>query len=87
MDFRLGAAGEELRREVRAFLDEVLDAEMEERLYRSGVSHDDGFMAALAERDWLAPAFPEEFGGKGRDPIELIALQEELQAADAPVYT
>ena len=87
MDFRLGEAGESLRREVRAFLDEVLDEELEERLYRSGVSHDDEFMAALVARDWLAPGFPEEFGGKGRDPIELIALQEELQKADAPVYT
>ena len=87
MDFRLGEASDALRREVRAFLDEVLDEELEERLYRSGVSHDDAFLAALAERDWLAPAFPEEFGGKGRDPIELIALQEELQRADAPVYT
>jgi alkylation response protein AidB-like acyl-CoA dehydrogenase len=87
MDFRLGAAGESLRQEVRAFLDDVLDEELEERVYRSGVSHDDAFMAALVERDWLAPGFPEEFGGQGRDPIELIALQEELQKADAPVYT
>jgi alkylation response protein AidB-like acyl-CoA dehydrogenase len=86
VDFRLGEAAESLRREVRAFLDEVLEEELEERLYRSGVSHDDAFMGALAERDWLAPAFPEEFGGTGRDAIELIALQEELQRADAPVY-
>jgi alkylation response protein AidB-like acyl-CoA dehydrogenase len=87
VDFRLGAGGDALRREVRAFLDEVMTEDLEERLYRSGVSHDDAFMQALADRDWLAPSFPEEFGGKARDPIELIALQEELQRADAPVYT
>ena len=51
MDFRLSEAGESLRKEVRAFLSDVLDDELEERLYRSGVSHDDGFMAALAERE------------------------------------
>ena len=69
MDFRLSEAGESLRKEVRAFLSDVLDDELEERLYRSGVSHDDGFMAALAERDWLAPAFPEEFGGGAEIPL------------------
>ena len=86
MDFHLGDAGEALRQEARAFLDKELNEELEERLYRSGVSHDDAFVAALVERDWLAPTFPEEFGGTERDPIELIALQEELQRAGAPTY-
>ena len=42
MDFRLGDRAEALRAEVQAFLDEHMTPELEEQLYRTGVSHDDG---------------------------------------------
>ena len=86
MDFRLGAASEEVRAEVRAFLDEHMSEALEEQVYRTGVSHDETFTRALVEHGWYAPGWPVEFGGQGRDPIEMITLGEELRLADAPTY-
>ena len=86
IDFGLGESSDALRAEVRAFLDETMTAELEEHLYRSGVAHDDGFTEALGAKGWLAPAWPEELGGQGRDPLEVLALQEEFQRYDAPIY-
>ena len=50
MDFAWDPEVEALRAEVRDFLAEHLTPELEERLYRSGVSHDDDFARALGER-------------------------------------
>ena len=86
MDFRLGDKPEAFRKEVRAFLDEQITPELEETLYRTGVSNDEGFTKALAERNWLALTWPVELGGQGRDPLEQIVYQEEMQKADAPNY-
>jgi alkylation response protein AidB-like acyl-CoA dehydrogenase len=86
MDFRLGEKSEAFRAEVQAFVDEEMTPELEEKLYRSGVSHDEGFTKALAERGYLALSWPVEWGGQGRDPLEQMAFQEVLQKADAPTY-
>jgi 3-oxocholest-4-en-26-oyl-CoA dehydrogenase alpha subunit len=86
MDFRLGDHADTFRAEVREFLEEQLTPELEEQLYRSGVSNDEGFTQALADRNWLALTWPEELGGQGRPPIEQLVYQEEMQRADAPNY-
>ena len=86
IDFRLGASTEEFRAEIREFLAAELTAELEERIYRSGVNHDPEFSAALDERGWIAPQWPVDLGGQGRDPIEMLVLHEELRMADAPTY-
>jgi alkylation response protein AidB-like acyl-CoA dehydrogenase len=86
MDFRLGDKSDAFRAEVVEFIDDAITPELEERLYRSGVSHDDEFTAKLVEKGWLAPGWPVEWGGQGRDPIELLTLSEELQKVDAPMY-
>ena len=86
MDFRLGESSDELRAQARAFLEQEMTHELDERLYRTGVAHDDGFSRALYEKGWLAPSWPPEQGGQGRNPLEVLALQEELQRADAPIY-
>ena len=87
MDFRLGGNTAELRAEVRAFLDEHITDALKERVYRTGVSHDDDFTKALVERGWYAPGWPVELGGQGRDPIEMLVIYEELRYADAPTYS
>ncbi|MHB8466188.1 MAG: acyl-CoA dehydrogenase family protein [Acidimicrobiales bacterium] len=84
MDFRLGDDSDALREEAREFLDAMLTPELIERMYRSGVSHDDDFYRQLAERRWLAPGWAEDMGGQGRDPIEVLAFSEELSRAGAP---
>jgi alkylation response protein AidB-like acyl-CoA dehydrogenase len=86
MDFRLGEKSEVLRKEAREFLDEVLTEEMLEECYRSGVMHNVEFTKAMRDKGWLAPGWPVEYGGQGRDPIELLALSEELARAGAPTY-
>ncbi|MET8213965.1 acyl-CoA dehydrogenase family protein [Streptomyces sp. NPDC005373] len=40
--------------------------------------------AALAERGWVAPAWPAECGGAGHGPTELVILVEEFTAAGIP---
>ena len=86
MDFRLGEKSEVLRKEAREFLDEVLTEEMLEDSYRTGVLHNIDFTKAMRDKGWLAPGWPVEYGGQGRDPIELLALSEELARAGAPTY-
>jgi alkylation response protein AidB-like acyl-CoA dehydrogenase len=86
MDFRATAEADALREEVRAFLDEVLTPEVEQRLYTSGVSHDEAFVEGLLERGWFAPGWSEADGGPGLDPAAASVIYEELNKRDAPLY-
>ena len=40
--------------------------------------------AALAERGWVAPHWPPEYGGAGLGPLEEFILQEEMMRARVP---
>lgn len=40
--------------------------------------------SALAERGWVAPHWPTEFGGAGLGPVEALILQEEMMRAGVP---
>lgn len=77
MHFQLEDDAELFRAGVRAHLDEVLTPKFEERIYRSGVAHDDEFARGLVTKDLFAP---------NRKTMELQLLKEELMYADAPVY-
>ena len=86
MDFRLGEKSEKVRLEARAFLAEALTPEVRQKMEETGVHHSWDFHRKLVERGWLAPGWPKEFGGQGRDPLEIYAFAEELQRAGAPTY-
>jgi len=86
MDFRLGEKGEAVRREAQAFLEEALTDDVRQKMEETGVHHSWDFHRKLVERGWLAPGWPVEFGGQGRDPLEVLAFAEELQRAGAPTY-
>ncbi|MGD0392597.1 MAG: acyl-CoA dehydrogenase family protein [Acidimicrobiales bacterium] len=86
MDFRLGERSDVFRQEARAFLDEALTDEVRDQMHRTGVHHNWDFHRRLVERGWLAPGWPEEFGGQGRDPLEMLAFAEEFHRAGAPTY-
>ncbi|AMO63583.1 acyl-CoA dehydrogenase [Mycolicibacterium phlei] len=77
MHFQLDDEARAFRDDVRAHLDEVLTPEFEERIYRSGVAHDDDFTRGLVEKDLFAP---------DRRLLERQLLQDELMYSDAPVY-
>jgi 3-oxocholest-4-en-26-oyl-CoA dehydrogenase alpha subunit len=85
MDFAWDEPLEVFRDEVRAFLAAELTPEVQERIYRSGVSHDPEFVRKLAERGWVAPDWPRD----DRQPLDLWqvhVLTEELTRAEAPIY-
>ena len=86
MDFRLGEDSEAFRAVARSFLDEVLTDEVRDEMERTGVHHSWHFHRHLAERGWLAPGWPVEYGGQGRDPLEMLAFMEEFHRAGAPTY-
>ena len=86
MEFRLGEHSEDLRSEVRAFLDEALTPELLEEMHATGIYHSGEFHRRLVEQGWLAPGWPVELGGQGRDPLEVVVLAEEFQEAGAPTY-
>ncbi len=86
MDFRLGERSEAFRQEARDFLDDVLTDEVREEMERTGVHHSWHFHRNLVERGWLAPGWPKELGGQGRDPLEMLAFMEEFHRAGAPTY-
>lgn len=86
MDFRLGERSDAFRAEGRRFLDEHLTEEVRERIHTTGVHHNWDFHRARAEHGFLAPGWPEDFGGQGRDPLEVLVFLEEFQGAGAPTY-
>jgi alkylation response protein AidB-like acyl-CoA dehydrogenase len=86
MDFRLGEHSENLRAQVRAFLEKALTPEVLEEMHATGIHHNWDFHRKLVERGWLAPGWPVELGGQGRDPLEVLVLAEEFQEAGAPTY-
>jgi 3-oxocholest-4-en-26-oyl-CoA dehydrogenase alpha subunit len=74
------------REEARALLAEELTPERGAEVDRTGTSHHPDFHRALAERGWLAPGWPVEYGGRGLDPLDVLAFQEELSGAGVPMY-
>ncbi len=86
MDFRLGDNSDAMRAEAVAFLQEALTPEVVETMEATGVHHNWDFHRKVVEKGWLAPGWPVEFGGQGRDPLEVLALAEEFQRAGAPTY-
>ena len=86
MDFRLGEHSDAFRAEARAFLDEALTPEVKAQMEETGIHHNWDFHRKLVERGWLAPGWPVEYGGQGRDRLEVLAFAEEFQRAGAPTY-
>ncbi len=84
MDFRLGERSDAFRDEVRSFLGEHFRPEMVERAHDTGTSHNWEFHRALGAQGWIAASWPEEYGGQGRDPMEMTALRDELRLAGVP---
>lgn len=85
MDFRFTPEQEAFRQEVAAFLKETLTQEFwahhrEHRL--PGWSPE--FSKAAAERGWLGIAWPKEYGGQAKGPIEQTIYMEEMALAGAP---
>jgi len=84
MDFAWGAREEELRADLRAFFEKHLTDQLEDRLYTSGVSHDEDFARGMGERNWIAPDWARD-GFDALDVFAVHVIMDELTRADAPM--
>jgi 3-oxocholest-4-en-26-oyl-CoA dehydrogenase alpha subunit len=86
MDFSWSEQARELRRELDDFLAVHLPPELDDQIYASGESHDAGFVAALGQRDWIAPGWDPDGAAADLDPDSLHVLGDALTKVDAPTY-
>lgn len=83
--FDLGPEAEAFRAEVVAFLDEHVTPEVHQRVLETGTYHDWDLHRALGEKGWIAASWPVEYGGQARNPLELMAMREEMKKRHAPL--
>jgi len=83
--FDLGEEAEAFRAEVAAFLDEHVTAEVHHRVLETGTYHDWDLHRALGKKGWIAASWPVEYGGQARNPLELMAMREEMKKRHAPL--
>ncbi len=82
---RLPPEVEDLRREVRAFLDEELaDFPTWRRAY-TWMGSDPDFSRKMGARGWIGMTWPREYGGAERSSFDRYVVLEEMLAAGAPV--
>ena len=82
---RRSEAGEQLRLQVRDFLDSYPRAGERNTATIFG-GFDPQFSQALGERGWIGMGFPERYGGGAYGLVERYVVLEELLAARAPIY-
>ena len=85
MDFAWNKREEDLRADIQAFLGEHLSADLEDRVYETGVSHDESFARAMGAKNWIGADWARD----GFEPLDVFGvhvLTDELTKADAPVY-
>jgi alkylation response protein AidB-like acyl-CoA dehydrogenase len=89
MDFRFTPEQEAFRREIREFLRKELPAEWYAGEFELGSDEDwelsRQFQKKLAERGWLVPHWPKEYGGSDMGLWEQMVLREELGYHRAPL--
>jgi alkylation response protein AidB-like acyl-CoA dehydrogenase len=86
VNFDFGPTSLQYKEEARAFLARELTPDRVAEMDRTGVSYNPGFHRALTEQGWLAPGWPAEYGGRGLDPMDVVAFSEVLAEAGAPTY-
>lgn len=84
MDFRLGPKAEEVQREIRSFLAKNFSEADRKEALADGGGHNWDLYRKLAAEGWVSAGWPEELGGGGRDPYEILTLYWELCKADFP---
>ena len=84
MDFRIGAKAEQVRRDIRTFLAENFSEADRKEAAADGGGHNWELYRKLAADGWVSAGWPEELGGGGRDPYEILTLYWELCKAGFP---
>lgn len=78
MDFAFTAEQEQLREQVRRFLDTECPLERVRDLMLAKTPHDPGLWKKIADLGWLALTIPEDFGGLGLGWEEVVVISEEM---------
>ncbi len=85
--YDLGEAGNAFRAEVQTWLDEhwsgVRKAAFDAKDFHDR-EFDPSFALDLGQTGWLGMAWPREFGGQARTPLEQLAFVEVMEHAEAP---
>ncbi|PAU86095.1 acyl-CoA dehydrogenase [Pseudomonas sp. WN033] len=76
LEFGYGADAEAFADEARAFFNSHLTDELRAHAHHSVDGYHAGFNRQLAEAGLLYPHWPEAFGGRGKSPFDMAALQE-----------
>ncbi|WP_417321057.1 acyl-CoA dehydrogenase family protein [Emcibacter sp.] len=76
---------EDLRAEVRAFLDREMTEITPVDRAKSWAACDPEFSRKLGAQGWIGMTWPKEYGGQARPAIDRYVVMEELLAAGAPV--
>ena len=85
MDFTFTESEQRFRAEVRAFLDQEVTEEFLHELEEQGeMDFSREFTKKLAEKGWLAMAWPKEYGGGGATMMEQLIFNEEIGYHHAP---
>ncbi len=86
-EYDLGAAGNALRTEVRAWLDNHWSgsrkAEFDAKSFAKR-EFDPSFALDMGKTGWIGLGWPAEFGGQGRSPMEQLAFMETMERGEAP---
>ena len=85
--YDLGPAGNELREQVRRWLDQNWSgdrkAAFDEQPFRKR-EFDADFARDIGKTGWIGLGWPREFGGQDRSPLEQIAFMETMEQGEAP---
>jgi alkylation response protein AidB-like acyl-CoA dehydrogenase len=85
--YDLGPAGNELRQQVRRWLDQNWSgagkARFDEQPFEKR-EFDADFARDIGKTGWIGLGWPKEFGGQARSPQEQIAFMETMEQAEAP---
>jgi alkylation response protein AidB-like acyl-CoA dehydrogenase len=79
MDFDFTTEEKDFRAQVRSFLDrEVSDEFLSDLEEQDEVDFSREFTRKLAQKGWLAMAWPKEYGGGGATMMEQLIFNEEM---------
>ena len=87
MDLEFTDELRDFQREVRAFIEERLPADVRTKVERFLTLDKDDYLRwqdILAERGWLVHSWPVEYGGTGWSPVQCYIFEEETGRARAP---
>ena len=87
MDLKFSAEEDAFRDEVKAFLKEKLTKRLSDKVkagQRLTKEDYEEWHAVLNQRGWLAPSWPEEYGGTNWSAIDKHIVEEEFALAGAP---